>query len=193
MSDSKLYRYRGTISALFGLLLIFSPGEFQWHPLGLLLIIAALGIRVWTRQYIGEHTRGTQLEGSVLYIWGPYSRMRHPLYLANLLFGWGLILLSGGVWYWQLPLAILWLFFNKTLGDREDLYLLSIHTIEWWIWAFETPFWGWGEKQGRHKSEHLYREKKRSISAAFWADRWSWFWQLLLLLLLASPMRGACW
>lgn len=193
LSPRALYRSRGLLAALFALLLVLSPGQLRWCTVGFLLLAAATALRIWSRRYIGEHSRQNEWGGSELLVDGPYAKMRHPLYLSNLLAGWALVLFSGPLALHSLLLAFLWLLFCRALGVVEDRFLLQKFVTKWWFWASITPFWGWGSRTVSPlviSPANLAPPPPRSSLNAFWADRWSWLWQLLILLLLASPLRG---
>lgn len=69
-----------------------SPLEEGWLiPAGFLLYLIGLAGRVWASGFLVKNDRLTTS--------GPYGRVRNPIYVANLLIGAGLILLSGR-WLW---------------------------------------------------------------------------------------------
>jgi protein-S-isoprenylcysteine O-methyltransferase Ste14 len=75
-------------------------GRLAWETACLLVAFAGLALRVWT---VGVAARGTsgrntrQQKASALNTTGPYSVMRHPLYVGNGLIVFGLALFPGTV------------------------------------------------------------------------------------------------
>ncbi len=81
------------------------------NALGFLLCVAALGLRYWSRRGLGRYfTIGViKQEGHVIVQSGPYRFVRHPGYLAFIVFYLGLALLMGS---W---LALVFLFIPSSL------------------------------------------------------------------------------
>ena len=178
------YRFRGEWALLFAGLLLFLPRRLDATPASLLcaalFLLGGGALRVQSRRVIGPHTRAGELDAPRLVRAGTYSRMRHPLYLANLLAGWGMVLLSGVAAPQALWLALGWAAVCAGLGAGEDRYLRERFGAEWERWAERTPFWGWGEG-GEADPE------ARSALAAFLSDGWTWAWQAILAVALAAP------
>jgi len=81
-----LYKCRGIITAFLGLLLLLLPPA-PFEPIGVPIFLAALFLRVWARQHIGEHSRGSELACDEIVKTGPYRYIKHPLYLSNFMAG----------------------------------------------------------------------------------------------------------
>ena len=89
-----LYRFRGYILALLAIALFACPAApfpqnysrmVEIGPYLVTIFAYAIGImlRIKSRQYIGEHTRGKTHEADKLVTDGPYAYCRHPLYIKR--------------------------------------------------------------------------------------------------------------
>lgn len=80
------FRLRG---GLLAVLAVFALWCGRPAPLGLLCglpwALLGEGLRIWAVGYAGEPTRGERLEAPILITAGPYSYVRNPLYVGNLL------------------------------------------------------------------------------------------------------------
>ena len=103
-----LYRFRGYILGLIAIALFAFPPSLFPESLcindcvaGMLiavpLYVASAFLRVQTRRFIGEHTRGHVHAADALVTYGPYSRVRHPLYISNTGFALGIAFFHLGV------------------------------------------------------------------------------------------------
>lgn len=91
------HHLRQQIGGIFFLcLVVFSrptatPIEELWIiPAGLLFFLSGLAGRAWSSGFL--------VKNDLLTTTGPYGRVRNPIYVANLLLGAGLVLLSGHYW-----------------------------------------------------------------------------------------------
>ncbi len=138
------YTWRGWILAGFLLILAW----MRWHsdrellPLWLLLSLAGSLWRVYAGRYIDSHSNSLRLAGNSLAVAGPYRIGRHPLYLANILAGTGLVLYSNCLPVWAAGFMIIFLaahhaglatteerFMTKTWGPSYQSYLMK--TSRW--------------------------------------------------------------
>ena len=82
------------IGALIGL---YKIGVlFTAQPIAIALQLIAVGLMVWARVTFGRrsfHAAANPTAGGLVTT-GPYRIIRHPIYTAACLFGWGLLLLS---------------------------------------------------------------------------------------------------
>jgi hypothetical protein len=77
------------------------------------------------------------MKNEVLATVGPYSRVRHPLYVGNFLLCAGFCAASG-LW-WSVPVAAaMWLAFYPETIRYEDQKLRRLFPGEWDRWAAET-------------------------------------------------------
>ena len=89
------------------------PEAIRW--IGFILTIASIPLAAWVHRTLGEHysyALETKKEQSIVSV-GPYSRVRHPLYSAHLLFDLGMILMTANI-----PLIVFGIFGVPTAYAR---------------------------------------------------------------------------
>jgi protein-S-isoprenylcysteine O-methyltransferase Ste14 len=92
-----LFRWRDyTPLPTLALFLAFATRDRRMFLAGCVVMLGGEAIRFWCQRYIGgsSRTRGSS-PGAALVSGGPYSMVRNPLYVANLLLTLGTALLSG--------------------------------------------------------------------------------------------------
>jgi len=77
------------------------------------------------------------MKNEVLATVGPYARVRHPLYVGNLLICAGFCAASGLWWSVPVAVAVLLVFYPETIR-YEDQKLRRLFPDEWDRWASET-------------------------------------------------------
>lgn len=174
------YRFRGLVLAVLAAALWALP-----HPEGFVpassAVLALLGIfvRVEARRVIGEHSRGSEMSAPELSTSGIYSRIRHPLYLSNLCFGYAFVLFHLG---WTSAAFVFFAaitVFEFSLAHAEDAFLREKFGATFDRWREDVPMFFPKCRTGRSGGG-----QKRSAWEAFVADRWTWFWLLFYTLLL---------
>jgi len=152
----RVYRYRGWISAIMACILWVGV-PLQIHYLWLLLLIPAVLLRIWARQYIGSHSRGFEWDAPQLVVGGPYRYLHHPLYISNGLMGVSLAFYWGGTQGITFLWSFFWVAWYCLLAFAENRYL--------------QHRWGdsWSQWEGRAAPE-------RTFGQAFRADVWTWIW-----------------
>jgi protein-S-isoprenylcysteine O-methyltransferase Ste14 len=135
------------VAILFSLVLIL-PGfdrRFSWSQvplwlelLGFALLIAAYVLYMRVVQVNRFASRAIEVvKGQEVVRTGPYTIVRHPMYLADILFGLGLALALGSYWTLFPALAILptlaWRAYNeeKTLLGGLPGYADYTHKVRW--------------------------------------------------------------
>ena len=91
-------------------ILYFSQLKYPFWVYGAAFIVFGELIRLSAVRYAGGRTRTTKVGANSLCTSGPYSRTRNPLYIGNVFIYSGVVLLSGGVYVFQL-LAVVILYF----------------------------------------------------------------------------------
>lgn len=197
-----LYRFRGYILGVIAVALFaFPPSLFPERfyindcVAGMLiavpLYVASAFLRVQTRRFIGEHTRGHVHAADSLVTCGPYSRMRHPLYVSNTGFALGIAFFHLGVSLWVLPFMLVVVAFEIALSKIEDRFLEQKFGDAWRAWASRTPATlphlcasrsSCCKERSFCDSKHV--PPQRTFWQAFFADSSTWLWLLFCNLLL---------
>ena len=124
-------RFRQLVGVLFVVLLTwFGTPVASLFWVGTALACLGMAVRVWASGYV--------MKNEVLATIGPYARVRHPLYLGNLLICAGFCAASG-LW-WSVPVALLVLLaFYPDAIRYEDQKLRRLFPEQWDRWASVTP------------------------------------------------------
>lgn len=103
--------------------------ETFWY--GAALVVAGESIRVWA---CGHLVRNKELTRD-----GPYSVVRHPLYLGSLFIGLGLVVLAEHQWLWSAAFVALYGGFYLPAMYVEELRLQSLFGAEYLEYMDEVP------------------------------------------------------
>ena len=184
-----LYRFRGYILAVFAVALIACPAApfpqnfsrmAETGPYFGALLFYALGIalRIKSRQYIGQHTRGSAHSADTLVTDGPYAHMRHPLYTSNTYIALGAIFFHLGVSGLFHVFIIAIALFEYALARAEDRFLEQKFGDTWRAWAQKTPMSSADINAilGGKKANSGASLPQRTVFQAFKADASTWFW-----------------
>ena len=184
-----LYRFRGYILAVFAIALIACPAApfpqnfsrmAETGPYFGTLLFYALGIalRIKSRQYIGQHTRGSAHSADTLVTDGPYAHMRHPLYTSNTYIALGAIFFHLGVSGLFHVFIIAIALFEYALARAEDRFLEQKFGDTWRAWAQKTPMSSADINAilGDKKANSGASLPQRTVFQAFKADASTWFW-----------------
>ena len=91
-------------------ILYFSQLTFPFWVYGSTFIMLGELIRLSAIRYAGGRTRTTKVGANSLCTSGPYSRTRNPLYIGNIFIYSGVVLLSGGIYMFQLLAVVIFYF-----------------------------------------------------------------------------------
>ena len=126
--DGILYRFRGYVLGALAIALCILPArqiEIACAPdapttTAFILCLAGILLRIKTRQFIGEHTRGSIHAADILVKAGPYACTRHPLYISNTLIALSAILFHLGIAPVAIPFALVVILFEFFLAHAEN-------------------------------------------------------------------------
>ena len=106
--------------------------------IGVTFMVAAIALRAWSLMTLGDRFRGFEVraEARGLETHGPYAVVRHPGYLALLLFDVGMPLLLNSVWL--LPLLIIPLLVMLRRVSVEEQLLRGAYPAEYPAYAGKT-------------------------------------------------------
>lgn len=137
----KLYRIRGLMLAP-PIIVAFAlrSGETErgcivW-PLGLVLFVAGLLLRIWAEMHIHYRLKvPTRLTTT-----GPYAYVRNPLYLANTAMICGMTALMEVLW--MVPIALLWCYLlYSAVVKYEEFVLARKYGFRYLEYKRSTPRW----------------------------------------------------
>jgi protein-S-isoprenylcysteine O-methyltransferase Ste14 len=135
------YRLRGFLISLPFIFALFSfsfeteNGWFIW-PVGVSIFLLGLLVRIWAQQHLRYRLKVRKL----LTTTGPYSFVRNPIYLGNILIGLGLIVTSELLWF--VPITFLYCFCVYSLvASYEERHLLEKYGESYRRYMFEVPRW----------------------------------------------------
>jgi protein-S-isoprenylcysteine O-methyltransferase Ste14 len=116
-------------------------GERLWELGSVAVALAGLALRIWA---VGSAPSGTSERSTVnprasqLRTSGPYSIMRHPLYVANGMMAFGLSLFPG-IWYLPIILVLATLLYYERVAIREEAFLAERFGAEFESWSARIP------------------------------------------------------
>ena len=124
-------RFRQLVGVLFvaWMTAVGHPQQWLWWSIGTALATLGMLVRLWASGYV--------MKNEVLATIGPYARVRHPLYVGNLLLCAGFCAASELWWSVPVALGIVLLFYPETIR-YEDQKLRRLFPGDWDRWAGET-------------------------------------------------------
>lgn len=114
--------------------LVWEVGCFLLSAVGIALRVLTAGTA--PRGTSGRNTRAQK--AAVLNTTGPYSVVRHPLYLANFLIGLGLSLFARA-WFLPVIVALATLLYYERIAAREEAFLEARFGDAFRRWAARVP------------------------------------------------------
>lgn len=125
----EIYRQSLAIILFLFYALIASPPAQVISLLAAVCVIVGELIRVWAA---GVVVKNEQLATS-----GPYSYVRHPLYVGNILGVTGMTVISGTWWAYVITALFFWMFYPTTIR-YEDGKLENMFGEPWRQWGAEV-------------------------------------------------------
>ncbi len=122
-----LFKYRSytPIPFLIIMLLFCKPNIFSLIA-GIGFVLIGEYIRIWSNSWTGSETRTTNgVGGTYLVISGPYSHVRNPLYLGNILIYFGLSVMSNALFPYLQVLGVVLFFTQYYFIIKEEEEFLS--------------------------------------------------------------------
>ena len=106
-------------------LIYFGKPTLLTAAIGIIFTVLGELIRIWTVGYAGGSTRATTLGAARdLVTTGPYSHVRNPLYLGNLLISFGICIIANV--FWLTPILVIgYLAQYLPIIAVEETYLLE--------------------------------------------------------------------
>lgn len=145
-----------------------------------MLVALSVLIRIWSRMYIGEHTRSSKIAAPKLITTGPYFTTRNPLYLSNILAGTAIAcyqnFVSGILVFFLLLVHYL------VVANIEKEFLEKNFLDKYLVWSASTPFLFISPYKLQVELSKP-SPAQQPLKAALLADRWTWLWQILAIIL----------
>jgi protein-S-isoprenylcysteine O-methyltransferase Ste14 len=135
-----VYRFRGYLVApplIFALFWFYWETEeyFVW-PFGISLFLMGATLRIWAQQHLHYRLKAHKR----LTVTGPYSFVRNPLYIGNILMSLGAIVISELLWLF--PLTLFYCLGIYLLVVRyEESHLLDKYGESYRKYMEEVPRW----------------------------------------------------
>jgi protein-S-isoprenylcysteine O-methyltransferase Ste14 len=123
-----IFKYRSYTPIPFLLVMIWSAQPTVLSlVIGFAVVFVGELIRFWGVSIVGAETRTTGTVGGTFLITnGPFSYVRNPLYLGNMLLYEGVGIMSMALFPWMLLVAIAWFYVQYYLiVTREEEYLAA--------------------------------------------------------------------
>jgi len=112
---------------------------YEWFCIAVGLF--GLGIRIWTIGYAPAGTSGRNTREQIaqrLNTEGPYSVVRHPLYLGNFFMWIAVALWIGHVYFFIITVLVFWLYYERIMV-AEEAFLRQRFGEQFHQWAKTTP------------------------------------------------------
>ena len=121
------YRSYTPLPLAIGILYFASPIHAVLE-VGIVLLVLGEFIRIWSVRYAGGATRTTAVGAPFLCTSGPFSVVRNPLYIGNMMIYTSFVLIAGNENLWVM-IGIIWIFFIVQYGmivllEENTLYSL---------------------------------------------------------------------
>lgn len=113
----RLFQYRSYTPIPFLIvMMIFARPTIESLTTGFVVIVLGESIRLWGVAIAGSETRTTgPVGGTYLITRGPFSYVRNPLYVGNILIYVGVGIMSNAVFPWLALIALIYFFWQYSL------------------------------------------------------------------------------
>jgi protein-S-isoprenylcysteine O-methyltransferase Ste14 len=170
-----LFKIRGYAPIPFILVLLYQSDMTWWGvAIGLPLAIIGELIRLYSVRAAGGRTRSRNVGADKLCTWGPFTYVRNPLYLGNMLLYFGILLLGGGRWLLIIFIIAL-IYFTiqySLIISLEEETLLKIYGERYEEYRSNVPrliprlrAWHKGNFNDKLKWKKTFRTERRTIQA----------------------------
>ena len=122
------FRQFAGVAFVFLVTLRGEPSLALWAG-GSALVCLGMATRLWASGFV--------MKNEVLATSGPYGRVRHPLYVGNIVICIGFCLASGLWWSYAAAVLVLLVFYPPAI-EYEDRKLRRLFPGEWDQWAAQT-------------------------------------------------------
>ncbi len=138
----RLFQFRSyTPFPFLIVMVIFAHPTFASFIVGLCIVLLGEAVRLWGVASAGSETRTTgPVGGTFLITKGPFSYVRNPLYLGNMLMYFGIGIMSNALFPWLPMIALLFFLFQYSLiVSLEEEYLLRTFREEFVRYCEAVP------------------------------------------------------
>jgi protein-S-isoprenylcysteine O-methyltransferase Ste14 len=183
-----LFRWRGWAVILLGAAVVVwrwpLVPELPFVLAALPLVLGGVAMRVWSRSYFTRGSDTRRIQAHRFVCWGPYRRVRNPLYVGNLGVAVGLALAFAGPWAAAAFLVALLVLYTGVIRSEEAV-LAGTYGESYARFRLEVPRWipRWralpaDPEAPRAELGHALRKETQRIAGAVGA------WVLALVLAL---------
>ena len=136
-----VYRFRGYLMTPPLIFAIFCfryeiEAEFIIWPFGICLFIFGVALRIWAQQHLHYRLRVHKR----LTMTGPYSFVRNPIYIGNVLICLGATVMSELLWLTPITLIYCWGIYSLAIR-YEEAHLLDKYGESYRKYMEEVPRW----------------------------------------------------
>jgi protein-S-isoprenylcysteine O-methyltransferase Ste14 len=126
-----LFRHRTALPLPLAVVILVFPPSHVFTPavcwaLGGMLVAAGEALRLWAVRHIGAISRTRSDRLGPLVATGPFSRLRNPLYIGNILLWSGFALSARAAWLVPFVAIILALEYHAIIAWEEQLLLARL-------------------------------------------------------------------
>lgn len=139
---SNIFRYRSYTPIPFLLIMFLYNNPNVWSIIaGFSVALIGESIRLWGVSWAGSETRTTgEVGGSFLVVSGPFSHVRNPLYVGNILIYTGLGIMSFALFPYLQILGLIFFYYQyKLIVKEEENYLAKVYGKDYENYCKNVP------------------------------------------------------